>query len=460
MSKAEKLQEKGKINRREFLGATAAVASSFTIVPSHVLGGNGNTPPSEKVNIAGIGVGGRGGRVIAQFKDQNVVALCDVDWERASESFKLFPDAKRYKDFRKMLDEMDTKIDAVMVATPDHTHAVACMKAIKMKKHVFCEKPLAHTIGEIRMLTEEARKQGVATQMGNDGHAIEEMRLLKEWIEDGAIGTVRKVEAWTPHAVWPQGIDRPKDTPAVPDTLDWDLWLGPAPYRPYHPAYVPCAWRGWWDFGTGGLGDMGCHIFDPIFYALDLEYPSSVEASCSLLREMWNWERKLNPDSYPRASIVYYDFSARGNWPKLEVTWYDGGLMPKRPEELEEGRRMGTQYGGALFIGDKGKILCGSHGAEGERIIPEEKMKEYKRQPKRLPRSIGHYEEWIEACKGGQPAGSNFDYAGPLSEAVLLGNVALKSGEKLLWDSKAMKVTNVAEANKYLSREYRQGWSL
>jgi predicted dehydrogenase len=453
--------KKSKVNRRQFLGATAGAVSAFTIVPRHVLGGPGKTPPSEKLNIAGIGVGGMGAGDINRFRDQNVIALCDVDWERAGRSFERFPNARRYKDFRKMLDK-EKDIDAVVVATPDHTHAVAAMRAIKMGKHVYVEKPLAHEISEVRMLTEAARKAGVATQMGNQGRASQYMRLLREWIEDGAIGTIRKVETWTPHAVWPQGIDRPTDTPPVPETLDWDLWLGPAPKRPYHPAYAPSKWRGWWDFGTGALGDMGCHIFDPLFYALQLTHPTSVEATCSLfVPGAMNWDKNLNTDSYPRASIVRYKFPARGDYPELEVDWYDGGLMPKRPEELEEGRKMGSTWGGALFIGDKGKIICNSHGAGGARIIPDAKMKAYQRPPEKYPRSIGHAAEWVRACKGGEPAGSNFEYAGPLSETILLGNIAIRMlGKRIQWDPKAMKITNIPEANQYLQREYRDGWSL
>lgn len=408
-----------KINRREFLSVAASAASTFMIVPREVLGGKGHKPPSDKLNIAGIGVGGMGAGDLKDMQNENIVALCDVDWSRAAETFKKYPNAKKYKDFRKML-EKQKDIDAVVVATPDHVHAVASMMAIKMGKHVYCEKPLTYTIYEARMLTEAARKAGVATQMGTQGHASESIRLLCEWIWDGAIGKVHEVHAWTPHPVWPQGIDRPKETPRVPDTLDWDLWIGPARYRAYHPCYLPQMWRGWWDFGTGGLGDMGCHIFDHIVWALKLGYPTSVEASHSYFVPEVTWDKPKNEETYPRASIVYYKFPARDNFPPLKLTWYDGGLMPPRPEDLEEGRQMGDQFGGALYFGDKGKILCGSHGANGLRLIPETKMKEYQLPPKSLPRSIGHRQEWIEACKGGKPAAANFKYAGPLTETVLL----------------------------------------
>jgi predicted dehydrogenase len=449
-----------KITRRRFI-EQAAMAAGLTLIPRYVLGGKGYTAPSDKLNIAGIGVGGQGAGDIHQVKSENIVALCDVDWARAKDTFNAFPGAQKYDDFRVMLDKQKD-IDAVIVATADHTHAVATMTALKMGKHVYCEKPLTYSVYEARMVSQEARKQNVATQMGNQGHASESIRLLCEWIWDGAIGPIREVHAWTPHPVWPQGMDRPSDTPPVPETLKWDLWLGPAPSRPYHPVYLPMLWRGWWDFGTGGLGDMGCHIFDHIFWSLKLGHPKSVEASCSyFVREALNWDKVMNTESYPRASLVHYRFPARGDMPPVKLTWYDGGLMPPRPEELEEGRTMGDQFGGTLYIGDKGTILTGSHGANGLRIIPESKMQAYKKPPKTLKRSIGHHREWIEACKGGEPAKSNFaDFAGPLTEVVLLGNIALRTGKKLNWDAENMKFPNYPDAEQFLHRKYRDGWSL
>ncbi len=433
-----------KISRRDFLGGAAA-ATAFMIVPRHVLGGPGHTPPSEKLNIAGIGVGGQGANDIDQFGSENIVALCDVDWKQAGETFNRFDKARKYRDFRRML-EKEKNIEAVVVATPDHVHAVAAMMAVKMGKHVYCEKPLTHSIYEARKLTEAAHDEAkVATQMGNQGQAEEGPRLLRELIWDGAIGPVREVHKWTDRPIWPQGIDRPKETPPVPSTLDWDLWLGPAPERPYHPAYLPFKWRGWWDFGTGALGDIGCHGFDPIFRALKLGHPTSVEADCS------RYDRKINEESYPRASIVRYEFPARGDMPPVKLTWYDGGLKPARPDELEQQRDMGAS--GVLYVGEKGKLMNG-------RLIPESRMKAYKRPPKTLARSIGHYKEWLEACKDGKEAGSNFDFAGPLTEVVLLGNIAIRMGKRLIWDGPNMKVTNVPEANEYLHRQYRQGWTL
>ncbi len=448
------------VNRRSFL-KTSAAASAFTIVPRYVLG-KGPKAPSDTLNIAGIGVGGMGAGDLKDeaIQSENVIALCDVDWQRAQDSFERFPNAKRYKDFRIMLDK-EKDIDAVVVATPDHVHAVATMAALQRGKHVYCEKPLTYTVKEARLVTEEAKKQGVATQMGTQGHAMEEARLLCEWIWDGAIGDIREVHAWTPHPVWPQGIKRPAETPPVPDYIDWDLWLGPAPYRPYHPAYMPMTWRGWWDFGTGGLGDMGCHIFDPIFWALKLGHPTSVQGRCSIfVGEALNWNKKRNKESYPRASIVYYNFPARDDMPPVRLTWYDGGLMPETPEELEQGRQMGDQFGGVLYIGSKGKILTGSHGARGVRIIPESAMQAFERPPKTLPRSVGHRQEWVNACKGGEPAGMNFSKAGPLSEVVLLGNLGLRTDEKLYWNSEKIEITNKPELNEFLHRDYRKGWSL
>jgi predicted dehydrogenase len=448
------------INRRQFLGGTA-VAAAFTIVPRHVLGGAGNTPPSEKLNIAGIGIGGQGADDLSQMESENIVALCDVDEEYAAETFAHYPNAKKYRDFRKML-EKEKNIDAVMVATPDHTHAIISMAAIKAGKHVYCEKPLAHTIYETRMVAQAAREAKVVTQMGNQGQAFESPRLLCEWLWDGAIGPVREVHVWTyrPAEMWPQGVGRPKDTPPVPSTLDWDLWLGPAPYRPYHPDYVPFKWRGWYDFGTGTLGDMGSHNFAPIFKALKLKYPTSVEAVST----------EMNSETYPLASVVRYGFPARGDMPPVKVTWYDSGLMPFKPEELEDTRLLPWEDG-LVFVGDKGKMVLEGWGAQSIRLIPETKMQEYKRPPKSLPRSIGHYKEWIEACKNGGTTGSNFDFASLVTETVLLGNVAIRTGQKrpwgqaltrqkLNWDGLNMNVTNVPEANEYIQQPYRSGWTL
>jgi predicted dehydrogenase len=449
------------------------------VLPGWVLGLNGQTPPSERLNIAGIGVGGQGGQDVSQFPNHNIVALCDVDWAHAAGMFKKFPKARQWKDYRKMLDEQKD-IDAVIVATPDHLHAFASMAAIGLGKHVYCEKPLTHSVWEARHLAQAAREKKIATQMGNQGQASEQTRQLCEMVWAGAIGPVREAHIWTDrpsngllNEYWPQGVSRPVDEPPVPATLEWDLWLGPAPLRPYHPAYLPFKWRGWWDFGTGALGDIGCHSFDPVFRALKLGHPISIEASST----------RVNEETYPLASTVTYHFpartaeppsnnphldtaeaadAARVEMPSLKLVWYDGGIRPSRPTELEEGEEMGAM--GVLLVGDRGKIL-------GQRmryrLLPERLAKEFGEPPQKIPRSGGHYNEWAEACKGGKPGGSNFDWAGPLAEVVLLGNVALRlqlreelTKHKLLWDPVNLRITNLPTADGFLRREYRQGWSL
>ena len=432
-----------KVSRRDFLGTAAALAS-LTIVPRHVLGGANNIPPSEKLNIACIGVGGMGANDVRQVETENIVALCDVDWRHAAETFNRFPSVKKYRDFRKMLETEDKNIDAVTVSTPDHTHAVAAMMAIKMNKHVYCQKPLAHDIYEVRRLTEAARKYNVMTQMGIHVHAEETVKLVVEIIKSGMIGHVRKVDIWSGKN-WGGGT-RPAESEPVPETLSWDLWLGPAPRRPYHSMYLPTEWRRWWDFGTGTLGDMGCHIIDPVFWALDLVYPVSVEAQPA----------ELNDETYPEATRVRWEFPARGGLPPVTVTWYDGVNRPFLPNELEPGRKLPNE--GGLYYGEKGTILAPHMG--GPRLIPESKMKDFKIPEPFLPRGINHYQEWIRACKGGPKPLTNFDYSGPLTETILLGNVAARVGEKVYWDGPNFKMTNVPDAEKYLKRTYRQGWTL
>ena len=441
------MMKDGRITRRRFLGGAAAVAA-FTVVPRHVLGGPNYIAPSEKLNIACIGIGGMGASDISQFAGENIVALCDVDWRHAAGTFDKFPNAKKYRDFRKMLDAEDKNIDAVSVSTPDHIHAVASMAAIKRNKHVYCQKPLCHNVYEVRQLTLAARKHGVATQMGTQLHATAEMRTMVEIVHSGVIGNVRKVDLWSGKN-WGGGT-RPTDTPPVPETLDWDLWLGPAPYRTYHPTYLPGNWRRWWDFGTGTLGDMGCHIIDPAWWALDLDAPTSIEAQPG----------PFSDETYPTKTVITWEFPARGNRPAATVRWFDGDNRPPRPDELEEGRNLPDQ--GGLYYGDKGTLLL-PHGSRPE-LIPYSKMKGFKPPEPFLPRekagAAGHYQEWVRACKGGPKPLSNFDYAGPLTEAILLGNIAAKAGRKIEWNSAAMKVTNMPEIDRHLSRQYRQGWSL
>ncbi len=438
------------VSRRRFLGQTASVAAGFTIVPRYVLGGAGNTAPSERLNIAGVGAGGQAAHDLEEVaRDNNIVALCDVDEKRAARSFARWPSAARYSNFRVML-EKEKGIDAVVVATPDHVHAFAAMAAIELGKHVYVEKPMAHSVYEARQLRAAARQHKVVTQMGNQGHSFRGCHILRAWLKDKAIGDVTEVHCWTNRPTWPQGVDRPADTPPVPASLDWDLWLGPSPERPYHPAYCPRNWRGWWDFGCGALGDMGCHIMDAAFYALELGAPTRVSAESS----------GVNDETGPKWSIIRYEFPKRGKLPPVTLTWYDGGKTPPRPPELEEGRRMGDRDGGgALLVGSKGKIVAGTYG-NGVRIIPETKMQAYKNAKVKLPRRPAHHKNWTLACKGEGTAISNFDYAGPLTEVVLLGNVAIRAGQPIEWDSENMKVTNLPEAERLIKREYRQGWTL
>ena len=443
------------ISRRHFLAATATTAAA-TIVPRHVLGGPRHITPSEKLNIAGIGIGGMGKSNLSQLESENIVALCDVDSNYAAETFKKYPKAKVYTDFRKMLDTQKD-IDAVVIATPDHTHAVISMEAMRRGKHVYCQKPLTHDVYESRMLAKAARETGITTQMGIQGHSGEGIRLICEWIWDGAIGEVRDIDAWCSLSYYPFGHEwwsskwsrRPQETPQVPSMLDWDLWLGPAPQRPYHPAYHPGVWRCWWDFGCGMMGDRGAHTLDPVFWALKLGHPTSVEAT----------SLDLNPDTHPVASIVTYRFPARGDLPPVKLTWYEG-LRPPRPIELEDGRRMGHIEGGVLFKGSKGTLMAGVYG-EDPRLIPESKMKEYKQPPKTIPRvEDSHEQDWVRACKDGRPASADFEYSGLLTEVCLLGNLAKRVDARIEWDGANMKVTNLPEANKYIHTPYREGWTL
>ncbi|WP_161541458.1 Gfo/Idh/MocA family protein [Rhodothermus marinus] len=441
----------GRISRRRFLGTMATAGAAFTIVPRHVLG-RGFVPPSDKLNIACIGVGGRGAWNVRGVSSENLVAFCDVDDERAAETYRAFPNVPRYKDFRVMLEREGDRIDAVVISTPDHTHAVAAMMAIQMGKHVYCEKPLTRTIYEARRLAEAAREKGVVTQMGNQGHAGEGTRQIREWIEAGAIGTVREIHFWTNRPIWPQAIERPLEAYHVPPTLAWDLWLGPAPERPYHPAYVPFKWRGWWDFGTGALGDMGCHIMDAAFWTFDLRDPVRVTAETT----------PVFPETAPLVSRVTYEFAARGNRPALRVVWRDGNLAPPRPPQWEKDRPWPPMDSGQMFIGDEGVLIAGTYG-ENPRLVPESRHQEWiaSAPAPRYPRSPGVYQEWIEACKNGGQAGSNFpDYAGPLTEMVLLGNLAVRVGGTIEWDAATLRVTNIEVPEEYIRPTYRSGWHL
>lgn len=446
------------LSRRTFVRQSAVAAGAVaaaTVVPRHVLGGPRQIAPSEKMNIAGIGIGGMGAGNLRNMETDNIVALCDVDKNYAGGTIRRYPDAEFYVDFREMLDKQKD-IDGVMIATPDHTHAVISMAAMRAGKHVYCQKPLTHNVYEARILAKTAKEAGVATQMGIQGHSGEGIRLICEWIWAGLIGEVREVDAYCSltyypwgHASWSsQWSQRPKETPPVPTGLDWDLWIGPAQMRPYHRAYHPRTWRCWWDFGSGMMGDRGVHTFDPIFWPLKLTAPTSIDATtCG-----------NTPEVHPLSAIVTYHFPARDDLPPVKLTWYEG-TRPPRPADLEDGRKL-PREGGVLFKGTKGTIMCGVYG-NSPRIIPEAKMQAAERPERTIPRVQGsHEQDWIRACKSGEPAGADFSYSGPLAETCCLGNIAQRVDTRIEWDAESMKVTNLSGANKYVREEYRTGWEL
>ncbi|MEO6435165.1 MAG: Gfo/Idh/MocA family oxidoreductase [Tepidisphaeraceae bacterium] len=403
------------------------------------------TSPAEKLNLAFVGVDGKGGDALHQFGSTNCnyVALCDIDSNKLGKAAAAHQGARAYIDFRKMLEQKD--IDAVVISTTDHTHAVIAMAAMQLGKHVYCEKPLTHDIYEARLLTEAARKYKVATQMGNQGHATDGSRRQVEWMQSGQLGTIKSVHVWTDRPIWPQGVKRPTETPKAPDHIAWDLWLGPAPERPFHPGYLPNDWRGWWDFGTGALGDMACHIMDTAYWALDLRDPISVEAQ----------SEGGTSESPPLWSIIRYEFPATKARPALSMTWYDGKKKP--PAELTGGKES-PEGNGVLIVGEKATMFAPY--TQMPSLIDGEKHTSFKAPTTTLASSIGHFQEFVLAAKGGPRAGSNFDYAGPLTETVLLGNLAVRSGKKIEWDARSMTCRNVPDANQYVRREYRKGWSL
>ena len=504
------------ISRRDFLARSASAAVAFSIVPRHVLGGTGYVPPSDKVNMAFIGVGAQGLRVMLRFlrePDVQGVAVCDAnqgsagypqwsthefcnsvrkllgvdsgwDWLSPDQPIQLthsmqvtsgmagrepaqkivegyygtqkrsgqYKGCAAYKDFRELL-EKEKDLDAVVVCTTDNLHAAVSAAAMKKRKHVFCQKPLTHTVYESKRIAEIARETGVATQIAVANQASEDTRLLCEWIWDGAIGPVREVINWSSRPFWAQAVERPKDSEPVPEGLDWDLWLGPAPERPFHHSYLPFSWRGWVDFGCGALGDMGCYSYDTIFRVMKLEVPVSIEASST----------DRYDETYPQAEIIHYDFDARGDMPPLRFTWYDGGLKPPRPPELEANRPFRGEEDedeGLLFVGDRGKILCAFNG-KNPRLIPQSKMDAYKQPPKTLPRSPGNEREWLDACKGGKVRpGGNFEFEDLVTQTLLLGNIAVLTGQKLTWDPVNLRVNNSDLAQKYIRPERRTGWEL
>jgi predicted dehydrogenase len=453
-------------NRRNFLRNSAAAGAGLWVVGSRVA--RADDPPSERVRVAIVGTGGRGGAHVRGIPEGGgtIVGLCDVDERNLKRAADRNSGAFQYRDFRKMLDEKHKEIDAVVVATPDHVHAFVAMAAMSLGKHVYCEKPLTRAISEARLLTETAKKMKVATQMGNQGQSGENTRKIVEIFRSGAIGPVREVHAWTNRPIWPQGLDRPTRVDPVPSYLDWDLWLGPAPERPYvankydeakkrevDRVYHPFAWRGWWDFGTGALGDMACHVLNTAYWALDLKYPTSVEAE--------GGPRK--PESAPSWEVIRYEFPARGDMPPVKVTWYDGkdseGKPKRPPEELVEGEKM--EQGGSLLIGEKGKIYIPNDYGEKHILLPKKDFEGFTNPDPTIPRSPGHHKDFIEACRSsGRPACSDFSYSGPLTEMVLLGVVAFRTGQRIEWDGPNMRATNCSEAEQYIRPTYRKGWSL
>ena len=485
--------------RRDFIKKSALASLGFTILPSHVISGLGYKAPSDKLNIAGVGIGGKGHPNLVGMSSENIVALCDVDWKYADPCFKEFPNAKKYWDWRRMFDEMKDSIDAVMVATADHTHALVAANALQLGKHVYCQKPLTHSVYESRLLTRLAATSKVATQMGNQGNSGDGVRQVCEWIWNGEIGEVREVHAWTDRPIWPQGLMRPAEIMQAPDTLNWDLFIGPAPVRPFHSIYTPWNWRGWWDFGTGAFGDMACHVLDPVYQALKLGYPDKVRGSST----------SINTESAPQAETVEFSFPARDkvdklNMPPVKVYWYDGGLLPNRSDLIPDGENlMADGLGGCIFVGSKDILICDCGGFRPRLVsgrVPN--VSPYLR---RIPGAIGyvdgpHEQDWIRACKESpehrvQPT-SNFAYSGPFNEMVLLGVLAVRLqslNKTLIWDAQNKQFTNITtdeelrivtanefkvidghpnfnteyatynaqqNVNEYIRHTYREGWSL
>lgn len=482
-----------KVSRRSFIGTAGALAAGFTILPGSVVSGIGKKAPGDRLNIAVVGIGGMGNSNLKAVREtENIVALCDVDWAYSKHVFEENPDARAYWDWRKMFDEMGSSIDAVIVATADHTHAMIAATAMTMGKHVFVQKPLTHTVYESRLLTRLAKKHRVATQMGNQGASGEGVNLIKEWIQNGEIGEVRKIESFTDRPIWPQGLNVPKGE-WVPDTLDWDLFVGPAKMRPYNSLYTPWNWRGWWDFGTGALGDMACHILHPVFESMRLQYPVRAQGSSTLLLT----------DCAPNAQMVKLTYpervAPRGSkikYPELEVIWYDGGLQPLKPEGWPSGKDMNNNGGGVLFHGSKDTLVCGCYGRDPWLLsgrVPSVPQTERRVE-------LSHEMDWVRACKENPenriPAKSDFSEAGPFNEMVVMGVLAVRLqglNKELQWDGEKMEFTNISDfdnvrltlsdnftiidgdpkfdrpnitinakafANEMIRHTYREGWSL
>lgn len=462
-------------SRRGFLKTSAVAASAFMIVPRHVLGGKGYLAPSDRLIVAGVGAGGKGESDIAAFAKSgkaDIGFLCDVDERRAANSRKNFPKAKFYKDWREMYDKESKNFDAVSVSTPDHNHAIITYHAMQLGKHVYVQKPLTHDIYEARLLTDAAKKYKVVTQMGNQGASNDGTRLMSEWYDADLIGDVHTVYCWTNRPVWPQGIAWPSGKAEIPKELDWDLWLGTAPQKDYVDKLVPFNWRGWWDYGTGALGDMGCHLVEAPFRVLDILYAKDVQASVGSVY-VDEFKQGYFPESCPPSSHITLTFP-KTKKTKGDVTlhWMDGGIQPERPVELLPGENWGGEDGnGTLFIGTKGKMYASTY-SDAPTLLPKERTKSAKAPQKwaRVPGGAGgHYAQWVEGCIAGYgktQLSSSFETAGPLTEALLMANLAvrghaLKGGKiKYLWDNANMKVTNFDEANQFVKRQYREGWKL
>lgn len=477
-------------SRRQFIKAGAMTAAGFMIVPRHVLGGTGFIAPSDKLNIAGVGVGGKGRSDVRNAWNkgkENIVALVDVDLNHAKGCFEEFPNAKRYQDYRKMLDEMGKDIDAVIVSTPDHTHAIVALTAMEMGKHVYVQKPLAHSLHETRVLTEAARRYKTVSQMGNQGASNPAQLQLLEWFDEGLIGPVHEAHVWTNRPVWPQGIPFPTQKDPVPSYLDWDLWVGPAEWVDYSPAWHPFKWHGWWNTGTGALGDMGCHLIDSAFRTLRLGYPTEVEASVGQVF-IKDWTAEYIPEGCPPSSAIQLKFpETEHNSSPVKLHWYDGGIRPFHPDVVPAEEPLGDadSSNGVMLVGSKGVIMCGTYGNNprlylkgGEkRTMPEGA---FRNKYSDLPEN-GHQVAWTDACKAGfdskehRALTSSFDYAGPMSETVIMGNLAIRSymyrednpngngfiypGRKpLQWDGAIQRITNFEPANQFVRRKYRDGW--
>ncbi len=477
-------KDSNKQSRRDFISKTSLAIAGVTIVPRHVLGGKGFIAPSDKLVVAGVGVGGKGRGDINNFYNSGkaeIGYLCDVDDSMARESCEKYPKAKYYNDWRELFDKESAHFDAVSVSTPDHNHAIIAMGAMQLGKHVYVQKPMTHDIYEARKLTEAAERYKVVTQMGNQGASGDGVRQLREWFDAGAIGDVHTVYTWTNRPVWPQGIPWPSQSAPIPKGLNWDLWLGTAPYKEYVDGLVPRSWRGWWDYGTGALGDLGCHLLEAPFAVLGLKYPIDVQATVGSVYTDFG-TRGYFADSCPPSSYATLTF------PKTSVTqgdvklhWMDGGIKPARPDELEADEIMGDGNSGILFVGTKGKMMASEYAAN-PRLIPVSRTAEVQA-PQRYDRvkdgAAGHYAQWVEGAIAGYgktKLSAPFELSGPLTETVLMANLAIRvadiphartnrpgfdypgSNKLLRWDAQNMQITNHDEANQYVKREYRQGW--